>query len=138
MKIKIIIAIGLVLLVINSACQNEGQLEFARYYSAGSLVYQSKCQNCHGKNGEGLLAMIPPLTDTAYLRTNKGNLACLIKNGVKGKFLLVGKPFEGNMPASGLNQVDIANVLTYVGNSFGNKLGTISIEEVNNNLMKCK
>jgi mono/diheme cytochrome c family protein len=138
MKFKIILFLGLVMLAIISACQSESQLEFARYYSAGSLVYQTKCQNCHGKNGEGLLSMIPPLTDTAYLKNNRKMLACLVLNGLRGKYVLVGKPFEGNMPPSGLNQVDIANVLTYVGNSFGNKMGTISIEEVGNNLSNCK
>ena len=138
MKLKIITGISLLLAILIVSCQSESELEFSRYYSAGSLVYQSKCQNCHGANGEGLSALIPPLTDSVYLKTNKTRLACLVKYGLKGQLSVHNKTFEGDMPATDLAPVHIAEVLTYITNSFGNKMGTVTSLQVENDLKNCK
>ena len=139
MKLKVTVGIGIlfILVAIISSCQSETQLEFKRYYSAGSLVYQTKCQNCHGAKGEGLAALIPPLTDQDYLSKNKALLACFVKNGLKGKINVSGRTFEGEMPATDLSTIEIAEVITYVTNLFGNKSGTITSNQVENDLKKC-
>src|SRR3569832_2019915 len=80
-----------------AACQSDENLEFKRYYSSGALVYQQHCQNCHGTNGEGLSALIPPLSDSIYLRKNRAALPCYIKNGLKGQITINGKTFEDAM-----------------------------------------
>jgi len=138
MKLKIIFGISLLLAVLIVSCQNEEQLEFTHYYSSGKLTYQTKCQNCHGANGEGLQGLIPPLTDSAYLKLNKATLACSIKHGLKGKLTILNHSFEGEMPASDLAPVEIASVLTYITNSFSNKLGTITSQQVETDLAKWK
>jgi mono/diheme cytochrome c family protein len=121
-----------------AACQNEESLEFKRYYSSGALVYQQHCQNCHGANGEGLSALIPPLSDSTYLRKNSHALPCYIKNGLKSQVIIKGKTFEEAMPANDLSPVEIAQVLTYISNSFGNKLSTIDEQSVQKNLAGCR
>jgi mono/diheme cytochrome c family protein len=121
-----------------AACQSDENLEFKRYYSSGALVYQQHCQNCHGTNGEGLSALIPPLSDSTYLKKNITTLPCYIKNGLKGQIVIKGKTFEDAMPANDLSPVEIAQVLTYIGNSFGNKLNTIDEQSVQKNLAGCK
>jgi mono/diheme cytochrome c family protein len=138
MKIRLIgiICIGLVVLVFS--CQNDGQIEFNRYYAAGNTVYLSHCQNCHGNKGQGLQGLIPPLTDSAYLISNKGALACFVKNGLKGNIKINKKTFEGEMPPIDLAPLEIAQVLTYAANAFGNKAGTITTEMVNADLTKCR
>jgi len=120
------------------ACQSDENLEFKRYYSSGALVYQQHCQNCHGTNGEGLSALIPPLSDSSYLRKNLSSLPCYVKNGLKAQITINGKTFEDAMPANDLSPVEIAQVLTYVGNSFGNKLNTIDEQLVQKSLAGCK
>ncbi|MDB5131879.1 MAG: hypothetical protein JWR02_1628 [Mucilaginibacter sp.] len=127
------IAIGLLV-----SCQNDAQIEFQRYYSNGSAIYRTHCQNCHGANGEGLQALIPPLNDTAYLKTNGPALACYIENGMKGKIVVSSRNFEGEMPASQLAPVELAGVLTFISNSFGNKSGLIKSEQVEEDLKNCK
>ncbi|MDO3625146.1 cytochrome c [Mucilaginibacter sp. BT774] len=121
-----------------TACQSDESLEFKRYYSSGALVYQQHCQNCHGTKGEGLSALIPPLSDSTYLRKNILALPCYIKNGLKGQIIISGKTFEDVMPANDLSPVEISQVLTYIGNSFGNKLSTIDEQSVQKNLAGCK
>src|ERR1700680_910671 len=118
MRLKIISGIGFLLFVLIitgmlNSCQSDAQIEFERYYSAGSLVYQTRCQNCHGTHGEGLLGLIPPLTDSVYLKTNKDALACLVKYGLRGKVVIKNRVFEEKMPPNDLPPIEIANVLTY-------------------------
>jgi len=138
MKAGIIGLISIVLILLIASCEDSSYVEFNRYYSNGSAVYQQHCQNCHGAKGEGLQGLMPPLTDSIYLKNNKSALACLIKNGLKGRITIWNKQFEGEMPASGLAPVEIAQVLTYINNSFGNKAGTFTTEIVNVDLSNCK
>ena len=137
MKIRLISIICAALAVLVISCQSEDQVEFNRYFSAGSAVYQVHCQNCHGAKGEGLQGLIPSLSDSAYLKSNKHQLACFVKNGLKGQINVSGKQFEGEMPPNDLAPVEIAQVLTYVTNSFGNKSATITTELANVDLAKC-
>jgi len=137
MKIKLIGIICIALTALIISCQSDEQVEFNRYFSAGSAVYQSHCQNCHGAKGEGLQGLIPSLTDSAYLKSNKSQLACFVKNGLKGQIKISGRQFEGEMPPNDLSPVEIAQVLTYVTNSFGNKSATITTELANADLAKC-
>ncbi|MBV8388172.1 MAG: cytochrome c [Mucilaginibacter sp.] len=129
--------IAVVAILFITACQSDENLEFKRYYSSGALVYQQHCQNCHGAGGEGLSALIPPLSDSIYLRKNLTALPCYIKNGLKGSITIKGKTFEDVMPANDLSPVEIAQVLTYIGNSFDNKLSTIDEQSVQKNLASC-
>jgi mono/diheme cytochrome c family protein len=143
MKLKIIGSIGFLTFVLIVAgmftsCQSDEQIEFERYYSSGSLVYQTRCQNCHGIHGEGLQSLIPPLTDSIYLKANKKNLACFIKYGLNEKIIIKNKAFEEKMPSNNLSPIEIANVLTYITNSFGNKSGTITNQMMEEDLVKCK
>src|ERR1700743_1795946 len=126
----------IVLFVIS--CQSEENIEFKRYYSSGALVYQEHCQNCHGTNGEGLSALIPPLTDSTFLKNNKNSLACFITKGLKGQITIKGKKFDDAMPANDLSPIEVAQVLTYIGNSFGNKLNTINEQSVQADLARCE
>ncbi|HTD98036.1 MAG TPA: cytochrome c [Mucilaginibacter sp.] len=137
MKLRIIGAISAVIILFIVSCESEESLEFKRYYSTGAVVYQTHCQNCHGAKGEGLSDLMPPLTDTAYLKNNKTALACLVKFGLKGKITINSKTYDDTMPVVELTNMEIAQVLTYIGNSFGNKLNTIDFQQVENDLGKC-
>ncbi|HVW96738.1 MAG TPA: cytochrome c [Mucilaginibacter sp.] len=137
MKIKLIGAICILVIVTIISCQDNGQIEYNRYFSSGNAVYQEHCQNCHGVKGEGLQGLIPPLTDSVFMKKNGQRLACFLNSGLKEKITVGGKEFEGEMPASGLSPVEIAEVLTYVTNSFGNNQGTVTVEKVNADLAKC-
>jgi mono/diheme cytochrome c family protein len=138
MKLMIIGTISAIIVLFITSCQSDESIEFKRYYSSGALIYQAHCQNCHGGNGEGLSALIPPLTDSVYLKNNKASLACTIKFGLKGEITVHDKKFDDAMPAEDLSPIEIAQVLTYIGNSFGNKLSTINEQTVQANLANCK
>lgn len=138
MKLKLISGILSLLVVLIASCQSDGQVEFNRYYSGGSAIYKAHCENCHGAKGEGLQALIPPLTDSVYLKNNKTALSCYLKNGLKGKISVHSREYEGEMPVGDLAPIEIAKVLTYVTNSFGNKMGIIDLQQVQVDLAKCQ
>jgi len=139
MKLKATgILAALILILYLASCESDAGIEFKRYYSTGALVYQTHCQNCHAADGQGLSDLIPPLTDSSYLKNNKGALACFIKSGLMGPITINSKAFDDVMPANDLSPMQIAQVLTYVGNSFGNKLNTINQQQVEADLGKCR
>lgn len=140
MKIRIIAGIAfLICMIVIASCESDEQMEFKRYYIGGEPIYKQRCQNCHGGKGEGLSSLYPALNDGAFLKANKNQLACLINNGIKNKILIIsGKSFAGEMPANDIPPVDIAKVLTYVGNSFGNKMGIFTSDDISKQLKTCR
>lgn len=122
-----------------NACQSADEIEMAKYLSNGKDIYEARCQNCHGKNGEGLGELAPPLTDTVFLKANKQQLACYIKNGANQPMLINGKTYQEKMPAfKDLHDIDVAQVIVYVTNSFGNKQGMYKYEKVAIDLNNCQ
>lgn len=121
------------------SCQSASEIDQAKYMSGGKDLYIANCQNCHGSNGEGLGELAPPLTDTVFLKENKAKLACIIKNGANEPMLINGKTYEGKMPGfANLHDIDIAQVIVYITNSFGNKQGMYPYQQVAEDLKNCK
>lgn len=138
-KSLIAILFSCVLATIIYSCQNAAQVKQDVYYVNGRDLYIKHCQNCHGTKGEGLGALSPPLTDTVFLKENKQKLACFVKNGVKDTITVNGQQYDGTMPAfPELYDIDIAQLLVYITNSFGNKQGMYRPEQVANDLKKCR
>jgi mono/diheme cytochrome c family protein len=120
------------------ACQSEEEITYARYFTAGKQLYENKCENCHGHDGDGLAMLYPPLTDSTFLKQNKDKLACYIKIGLQGPLQVSGKNYEGLMPAQAtLSDIEIAEIITYITNSFGNKQGFYPYQQVRADLQKC-
>lgn len=138
MKRILVIIYWLLVIGVLISCQNEEQAEYNRYYANGASVYQSHCQNCHGDKGQGLAALIPPLTDTLYLKNNKHMLACYLQNGLKGKIQVDKREFDSQMPAATLSNIEMAQVITYITNSFGNQGGLVTNDHVAHDLKGCK
>lgn len=120
------------------SCQSASEINQAKYMSGGKDLYIANCQNCHGANGEGLGELAPPLTDTVFLKENKAKLACIIKNGADEPMVINGKTYEGKMPEfERLHDIDIAQIIVYITNSFGNKQGMYTYQQVAEDLKKC-
>lgn len=106
------------------SCSNEMELNYQRYYVNGKGLYEKNCQNCHGVNGEGLNKLYPPLTDTLFLTRNRSSIACIIKNGLNGDIKVNNVNYNSAMPGNAdLADIDIAQIIVYITNSFGNKQG---------------
>ena len=125
-------------LIALSAC-NEADIKYKSYYSDGLKVYQVHCQNCHMDDGSGLGNLIPPLTDTSFLKVNRKKLPCFINYGLQDSIIIHGKIYKEVMPAEQhLAPIDVAKVLTYITNTFGNQQGIYDVTEVEKNLKLCR
>ena len=92
----------------------------------GEKVYQLYCLTCHQKSGKGVPHMNPPLIKTEYVDGDKKKLITWVLKGSVQNVPIEGKEYSNNMPAqSYLKDQQIADVLTYVRNSFGNTGGAI-------------
>lgn len=120
------------------SCQDAGKIKQDVYYVNGRDLYIKHCQNCHGVNGEGLGKLTPPLTDTLFLKANKQQIACFIKNGVNSPITVSGQVYEGTMPGfPTLANIDMAQLVVYVTNSFGNKQGMYTQDDIAKDLKNC-
>lgn len=107
-----------------------------QYYSNGRKLYKTICANCHMENGEGLGRLIPPLANSDYLVSNRADLARTLKYGLNGPITVDGVDYNQPMPANpGLTDLEIAEILTYIGNTWGNNMGGFTIEEVEKDLV---
>lgn len=120
------------------SCQNSETIKQDAYYVNGRDLYIKHCQNCHGTKGEGLGELIPPLTDSVFMKTNKQKLACYIKNGVSERLTVHGKVYEGKMEPLNLANIDLAQVIVYITNGFGHQQGMYTTEQVTTDLGNCK
>ena len=88
------------------------------------------CAACHQPTGRGLPNLFPPLAGSDYLNADKNRAIKLILHGRQGEVVVNGMKYNNNMPAFPLSDQDVANVLTFVYNSFGNAGLEVTPEEV--------
>jgi len=96
-------------------------------------VYAATCLACHQADGLGVQRMNPPLVKTKWVMGDKKALAKIVLNGLKGGEIEIdGDDFHNPMPplAAQLSDQQIADALTYVRNSFGNKAGAVTVADV--------
>ena len=100
-------------------------------FERGKQVFLTTCFACHLANGEGIPGVFPPLANSDFLNADKDRAIRIVTKGLSGPVTVNGKTYNNVMPP--LPQLDdaaIADVLTYVLNSWGNKGGTISPNDV--------
>jgi mono/diheme cytochrome c family protein len=110
-------------------------------FERGKKVYQSVCLTCHQADGGGAPRMNPPLIKTKWVLGDKTALIKIVLKGLKGGEIDIdGDHFHNIMPPQEkvLTDQQIADVLTFVRNSFGNKASTVSIGEVKAVRLKLK
>jgi mono/diheme cytochrome c family protein len=96
----------------------------------GEAVYKQSCIACHMPDGGGAPPMNPPLIATSFIKGDKGTLAGIVLKGMSNE-PVDGQKYHNVMPAMDmLSDQQIADVLTYVRNSFGNKENAVTMDDV--------
>ena len=99
-------------------------------YTAGAIVYTKNCVVCHQVDGGGVQNLNAPLIKTDFVLGNKGRLITILLKGMSGVDIN-GERYSNVMPShSFLTDKQIADVLTYVRNSFGNEASAVTTSEV--------
>jgi mono/diheme cytochrome c family protein len=97
----------------------------------GKAVYTTYCLACHQADGGGVPRMNPPLIQTEYVNGNKQRLIGIVINGLNVPLEINGDSYENPMASHAfLKDQQIADVLTYIRSSFGNKSSAITVAEV--------
>jgi glucose/arabinose dehydrogenase/mono/diheme cytochrome c family protein len=106
-------------------------------FNFGKEIYErdGSCMSCHQVDGKGLGASgFPPLAGTKWVLASEERLIKIALNGIYGPIKVLGKEYAGTVPMTPnrdlLNDEELAGVLTYVRNAFGNKASVITVEQV--------
>ena len=97
------------------------QTDLQKSIANGKEVYADFCMQCHKANGTGSGSSFPPLDGSDWLKNKRTESIRAVKYGQKGAILVNGKKFSSMMPAMGLSDDEVADVLNYVMNSWSNK-----------------
>ncbi len=126
------VAFPLVLIFLSDAMRNTPvQDELKASIERGKKVYESTCLACHQSNGSGVPGMNPPLKQTKWVTGDKAVLIDIVLKGMDEEIEVDGEAYDNVMPPfAHLSDEQVADVLTYVRNSFGNKSSAITPQEV--------
>jgi len=93
-------------------------------------LYRQNCLTCHQADGSGVPNLTPPLIKTSFVNGDKTRLLSILLNGLEG-VEVDGESYDNPMPPfQFLTDKELADVITYVRNHFGNKASAVKPEEV--------
>jgi nitrite reductase (NO-forming) len=114
-----------------TAAAATGTLTKEQQVKAGESLFAGTCATCHQPDGKGLPGVFPPLAKSDYLAKDPKKGAGIVLHGLSGKVTVNGQEYNSMMPPmANLNDDAIANILTYVHNSWGNDGRQVSAAEV--------
>lgn len=133
------IGLPFILLMLTTAClqaqvkHHKTRSHLALSIANGKKVYVQNCLTCHQADGTGVATMNPPLIKTSYVLGDKPTLIKIVLNGFNEDVQINGQTYSNTMtPHATMTDQEIADVLTYVRNSFTNKASSVSVALVKN------
>jgi nitrite reductase (NO-forming) len=95
----------------------------------GKTVYTTYCMSCHMEDGNGVEGAFPSLVKSGNL-ADKNRLVKIISQGMRGPIVVKGVKYNAEMASIELTDGEIADVINYIRNSWGNKAPLIKASEV--------
>lgn len=105
-------------------------LSLAQKLERGKTVYTQNCFACHQATGEGVPNAFPPLAKSDYLNADVHRSIGAVKFGLSGEITVNGVKYNSVMPKVAISDEDIASVLTYIYNNWGNNKTEVTPEMV--------
>jgi len=97
----------------------------------GKLAFMQTCAVCHQTTGQGLPNVFPPLAGSDFLMADKARSIRIVLRGTSGPITVNGTTYDSVMPpVVQLTDEQVANVLTFARNSWGNTGDVVSADEV--------
>lgn len=89
----------------------------------GARVYRTLCVSCHLPDGKGMISVIPPLVGSDYMLADRARSVRVVLKGLSGPITVNQVGYNAVMPPleAVLSDRQVADVLTYVYNSWGNR-----------------
>lgn len=125
MKIKaVLIAVILISSINYSFSQNTSSS-----IQNGQSIYSTYCMSCHMEDGNGLEGVYPSLVKTAGL-ADKNRFSKIVLQGIRGPITVKGVKYDAEMAGVTLSDQEVADVINYIRNSWGNKSPEIKASDV--------
>jgi nitrite reductase (NO-forming)/hydroxylamine reductase len=103
----------------------------AEQMARGEALYKTHCSGCHQVNGRGLAGAFPPLAGSDYLLSDRRRAIETVISGRSGAITVNGVDYNGVMPPMGyLADTELADLVTYALNAWGNDGGPVTADEV--------
>ncbi|MCC8361052.1 copper-containing nitrite reductase [Salinimicrobium sediminilitoris] len=96
------------------------EMSMAEKMERGKQVYTQSCLACHQATGAGIPNAFPPLAESDYLNADVHRAIEVVKFGLTGEIEVNGNVYNSAMPKQNISDEDVAAVLTYVYNNWGN------------------
>ena len=122
----------------HSKKSDNNSAKFQQYYVQGQVLYLKYCSNCHQANGKGLGRLYPPLDQSDFMDSNFKEVVCLVKYGKVGKMEVNGVEYNMTMKGvPGLTELEVAEIVTYIYNTWSHQNGLVEVTEVAQLLSTC-
>ena len=113
-----------------AASAKSGALSVEEQIEAGKALFAGTCSTCHQPEGQGMEGVFPPLAKSDYIAADPKRVPSVILHGLVGPVKVNGQDYNSNMPPmSQLTDDEVANISTYVLNSWGNPGGRVTSAE---------
>ncbi len=109
-----------VLMLVSCGEKKEKQVVADQRMVRGKAIYDSLCITCHLSKGEGVTGAFPPLANSDYLLNKRTESIRAVKYGQQGEILVNGVTYNSVMTPLGLTDQEVADVMNYILNSWGN------------------
>ena len=98
----------------------------------GKRVYVNVCMTCHQPNGQGQLGIYPPLVQSEWATGNEELIIRIVLQGLNGPITVAGHEYNNAMAPLGsvLKDEQVANVLSYIRQEWGNTAPEVKVETV--------
>ncbi|MDP2540714.1 nitrite reductase, copper-containing [Tenacibaculum discolor] len=114
----------------DKAVASKQEKTLAQKIADGKQIYTKTCFACHQANGEGIPNAFPPLAKSDYLNADVKRAIDIVLHGKTGEITVNGQKYNSVMTKQALNDQEVADVLTYVYNSWGNSKTNVSVNTV--------
>jgi mono/diheme cytochrome c family protein len=101
----------------------------SKFQSPGKEIYSDFCMQCHGTNGKGDTKNFPPLNGSDWLKTKRNQSIAAVKFGQSGEIVVNKIKYNNSMPAMGLTDQEVADVMNYIMTSWSNKQTKVVTEK---------
>ena len=136
MSINRILSLSILVAIFMSCEKAPDRIKLQRYRVAGERLYEQHCANCHQDMGQGFKKLYPPINGEELLN-NLNRIICVVKQGSNDSLVIDGTQYILPMPASGLSDLEIAEIVTYMRNSWGNTMGLTEVNSIKKTIDNC-
>lgn len=102
----------------------------AEKMESGKRIYMQTCFACHQAEGQGIPNAFPPLAKSDYLNADVNRAISIVLKGKTGEITVNGAKYNSVMTRQAISNAEIADVLTYVYNSWGNNKSNVTTSQV--------